>query len=280
MKTEEYNNIRTVLMTASKRKEGVKRERTANKYAHLLAEFIGIETLQKTPEEIIKKIEDLNLKISTKKLIYCAARRYLQQSNRLIEMKTLEIQKIYYTSQERQKWLTPSEVNSLLKKTKTKEENLLIKTMFMTGLRASAIIFLEKTQLKFDVNKIQIKAEKEGNKMKTDFDVTMPNKLKPELVQWCEKRNKKYVFNLEQEDGKSTEYLVQNFQKKIAEIGRRAKLKITPHYLRHTFGVMHYNWKKDILLTKEEMGQKSFEATKIYAKSVPAWEETSKKWLD
>jgi len=67
----------------------------------------------------------------------------------------------------------------------------------------------------------------------------------------------------------------------INTIGKEAGFsKMNPYFLRHTFGVMHYNAYNDILKTRDKMGQLNVSATEVYAVSDDVWKDKSRELLE
>ena len=161
------------------------------------------------------------------------------------------------------KFLSYEEVQKLIETAyKTKYVyGLLIKTLFITGIRVSEISNLKLEDLFLSENKIKVVQ----GKGKKDRMVLINEELKKELVTHLRNRKRGYVF----ESTHSKNFSKRRIQQIVQDAGKDANInkKVTPHILRHSMATYLLN--KGLRLDQVQLllGHTNPRTTEIYAKT-------------
>jgi len=154
-------------------------------------------------------------------------------------------------------FLTAGQVRQLYAACRGEREEIVIRTMIGSGLRAAEACVLQVRDLGLEGEKSQIDVRRgKGNKVRRVF---ISPGLRRRLLAWSQRiaGRKTLVFGMD----------YQRLYRLVRRVGERAGLNyLHPHVLRHTFGTILYDYKKDLLFVAEQMGHASVATTQIYAK--------------
>lgn len=138
---------------------------------------------------------------------------------------------------------------------------LLIKTLFITGIRVSEISNLKLEDLFLSENKIKV-VQGKGRK---DRMVLINDELKKELITHLGNRKRGYVF----ESTHSKNFSQRRIEQIVQDAGKEANInkKVTPHVLRHSMATYLLN--KGLRLDQVQLllGHTNPRTTEIYAKT-------------
>ena len=138
---------------------------------------------------------------------------------------------------------------------------IIIKTLFITGMRVSEISNLKIEDLFLSENKIKIVQ----GKGKKDRMVLMNEELRKELLMHLNNRKRGYVF----ESTHVKQFSKRRLQQILQETGLKAHIikKVTPHILRHSMATYLLN--KGLRLDQVQLllGHTNPRTTEIYAKT-------------
>lgn len=273
------NKIIETLKNDAGFERGLKRERTLKKYSQLLENHIGLKMLNGANyEQLYNILLNINLTISTKKLLYCALRKWYLLKGDYDIVKLLESRKPKFTSGRNIRFLTYEEVMKIFRSCGNDKDRLVYETFICCGLRCSILLALKPENIKN--SQIEILRDMQGNKAKQNFNISPPSRLMSRLNIYKEDK-KEYLFDFRQNDTITDERRIGLVDEFLAKISLMAQTTIiNSMYLRHTFGVIHYNTYKDILKTRDAMTQLSVSATEKYATSVREWEDKGKELLE
>lgn len=161
------------------------------------------------------------------------------------------------------KFLTYGEVQNLIKtgyQTKALY-GLIIKFLFVTGIRVSELVNLKLEDLFLEDNKIKIVQ----GKCKKDRIVLIDNSLKNEILLYLGNRKRGYLFK----SNRHSKFTSRTIQIIVNEIGIASKInkRVTPHILRHSFATYLLN--KGLRLDQVQLllGHTNPRTTEIYAKT-------------
>ncbi len=159
-----------------------------------------------------------------------------------------------------QDYLVKSEVKECLAVIGDEDLKMLFRFMVGTGVRSCEVrrVKIKDLSLKGDRSQVSILGKGRGKgKQRT---VTLPMPLRKRLRKYI-KGKQGYLFT--GRDGEQRSY--RSIYYHIKKIGRKAGFEwLHPHALRHTFGVILYNYKMDILYVRDQLGHASLETTQIY----------------
>ncbi len=161
------------------------------------------------------------------------------------------------------KFLTYNEVQKIIEtgyKTKA-TYGLVIKFLFITGVRVSELVNLQIEDLFLEDNKIKVVNGKGGK----DRIVLIDDSLKNELLLYLGSRKRGYLF----ESNRHTKFTSRTIQVIVNEVGLSANIgkRVTPHILRHSFATYLLN--KGLRLDQVQLllGHTNPRTTEIYAKT-------------
>lgn len=152
--------------------------------------------------------------------------------------------------------LSKEEVDAIIKAAETKKSELMIKTLYCTGLRVSELTNLKANDINLEKKEAIVKGK--GNKQRIIF---FTPKLYESLKDWIEKHPmNQYLFS---EDKPLT---TRNIQKILNKISIKLNLhkKITPHKLRHSFATHLLENGTDIRTIQALLGHENLNTTQIY----------------
>lgn len=158
------------------------------------------------------------------------------------------------------KFLSREEIVKILSVIRYKKHKLIILLLFGCGLRKSEIPNILLTDIRRDINLIQIRDAK-GRK---DRLVPLPDKvLKLMELYYKEEKPKQYLFE-GQSGGK---YSGESVYQVVKHAGEKAGLMrpISPHMLRHSYGTQQTEQGINTLTLQKIMGHRSSKTTEIYS---------------
>lgn len=158
------------------------------------------------------------------------------------------------------KFLSREEILKILLATRNKKHKLIILLLFGCGLRKSEIPNISLSDIRRDVNLIQIRDAK-GRK---DRLVPLPVKILSLMeLYYKEEKPKKYLFE-GQTGGK---YSAESVYQVVKHAGEKAGLMrpISPHMLRHSYGTQQTEQGINTLTLQKIMGHRSSKTTEIYS---------------
>jgi integrase len=174
--------------------------------------------------------------------------------------------KPYAYSMNHTKYLLPGEVEHLQglltreafrPTTTVVRDKLMLRLALSTGIRASELVSLEKTNLVHHTNSIFINALKNG----IDREMPLRAKMFAELAAYCETTQGHKIFDI------GYDCLI----KRVWSVYRPARKKF--HSLRHTFAIRLYMRTRDIHLVKTALGHSSMDTTMVYLNYIYQIEE-------
>ncbi len=175
-----------------------------------------------------------------------------------LKVKTLKIQRIIFTSDEKE--LSKEEYGRLLSAAKSKGNErlyLLMQTICSTGIRVSELKYITVEALKTRRANINMKGKLR--------QVMIPVQLSKTLLRYVKKENIKSGSIFVSKKGRPLDRSnIWSYMKKLCESARVAKEKVFPHNLRHLFARTFYSLQKDIVRLADILGHSSVNTTRIY----------------
>lgn len=172
-------------------------------------------------------------------------------------------------------FLTPEEFHQLLVACEDSRENALLMLMAGVGLRVSEASALRIEDLKLQDGYLYIRPEVgKGKKART---CVVPATVKEALQAYLQGKEEGYVFEGRQEGHISARQI----QRILDDIANRAKLqdiregeqrarrRITPHLLRHSFALWSLDKNIPVGDLQQQLGHSSLSTTGIYLKARP-----------
>ncbi len=162
--------------------------------------------------------------------------------------------------------LEPSEVSDCLaaiKATGDSELEMLFAFMVGSGARAGEVVRVRVDDLSLRGSRSQVRVLGKGRGKGKRRTITLSTGLRKRLRVYIRGKNGLLFTD---RAGQGLNY--KNIYYRVKKIGKMAGFPwLHPHALRHTFGCILYDYKKDILLVHDQLGHESLETTKIYAKT-------------
>ena len=153
--------------------------------------------------------------------------------------------------------LSVSEVKALIEAATHEKSQLIIKTLYSSGLRVSELIKLTPRDLNFEENSGWVRKGKGGKDRIFKIAETLANQIKRYLTK--NPRNK-YLFS---QDRQMSARNVQKIIKKTAEKAGIQK-KVTPHTMRHSFATHLLENGENLMVIQQLLGHENLETTRIY----------------
>ena len=142
-----------------------------------------------------------------------------------------------------------------------RRDAVLFKMMLRTGIRLSSALALEVDDLDFDAGEIRLRSAK-GNR---EDRVVMPEDVAELLRTHLGDKTTGVVFTNSTGKPLSPRHVQRGFQALVKRAG--ITRRVTPHSLRHSFGMAIYRRSKSLLLVKEAMRHRSILSTMAYARA-------------
>jgi len=147
----------------------------------------------------------------------------------------------------------------------TENSDLAMLFMFMvgSGVRSCEVVRVKVGDLSLRGRRSQVRVLGKGRGKGKWRTITLSTGLRKRLRAYIRGKSG-FLFTGRQGDGLN----YKNIYYRVKKIGKIAGFNwLHPHALRHTFGCILYDYKKDILLVHDQLGHESLETTKIYAKT-------------
>ncbi|WP_330205541.1 tyrosine-type recombinase/integrase [Cyanobacterium sp. Dongsha4] len=156
----------------------------------------------------------------------------------------------------RRKALPYDIISLLVNNAKCDRDKLIIKTLYLLGLRVSELIAIKWQDFSFINGKIELKVIGKGNKTR---HILVPNDLFSNLIE--KKTNDNYVFVSYQNDKLSR----QSVNKMLGKLSDKLGIKrINPHAFRHSHATHSLANGCDISLLMQSLGHSSLKITQQY----------------
>ena len=145
----------------------------------------------------------------------------------------------------------------MIESTANIKHKLIIKLLYSTGLRLSELLNLKRKDIDFDRNIINIKS----GKGKKDRITLISQDLRLDLLKYYSnyKFNTEYIL-----EGRKGKYTKKSVQKVLDNLGKKIKIKVTPHMLRHSFATHLLEQGTDIRIIQKLLGHSNLNTTEIY----------------
>lgn len=175
--------------------------------------------------------------------------------------------------------LSESDVHLMIRLTKKKRDRVILKTLYLTGMRVSELSGLKWRDLQEHGNAGQITIFGKGSKTRT---VRIPEQLWTELKELGGKRSglDNPVFVSRKKGERKGKHLSrQQIWQIVHDAADRAKIgkPVSPHWLRHSHASHALNRKCPLHLLRDTLGHSSIETTSRYLHSNP--EDSSSLYL-
>lgn len=172
-------------------------------------------------------------------------------------------------------FLSPEEFHQLLVACKNSRESALLMLMAGVGLRVSEVAALRIEDLKPQDGYLYVRPEiGKGRKPRT---CVLPNAVSESLLEYLQGRDKGCLFEGRQNGHISTRQ-IQRILDEIAERAglqdiregaQRARRRITPHLLRHSFALWSLDRNVPVGDLQQQLGHSSLTTTGIYLRARP-----------
>ena len=160
------------------------------------------------------------------------------------------------------KYLKPNELRALLEAPKYIRDVLILRLLYVTGMRVGELVNLQIRDMDFDEETITIqkaKRHKEGR------IVPIPDRTTIQMLrQYISKRDRRQPLFLSQKGGKLSTRQVERIVYKYARMAGIDEDKRHPHVLRHTHAVMALRSGIDLRTLQLNLGHSSINTTAIY----------------
>ena len=142
-----------------------------------------------------------------------------------------------------------------------RRDAVMFRTMLRTGIRLASALTLEMDDIDFDAGEIRLRAAK-GNRSDS---VVMPEDVAELLRTHLSDRTNGSVFTSSTGKPLSSRHVQRRFQSLIKKAG--ITRRVTPHSLRHSFGLEIYKRTGDLLVVQQAMRHRSIQSTLAYARA-------------
>jgi len=156
----------------------------------------------------------------------------------------------------RRKALAPDTISLLVENAKTPRDKLIIKTLYLLGLRVSELINIQWHDFKAVNGIVEVQIIGKGNKPRT---ILVPNDLYQSLLE--QKNHDKYVF-ISYQGNKLSRQSVNKMLTKITD--KLGIPSINPHAFRHSHATHSLKNGCDISLLMQSLGHSSLKITQQY----------------
>jgi integrase/recombinase XerD len=168
----------------------------------------------------------------------------------------VQVKNIAVKDEVRRKALPTDTISLLLNQAKTERDKLIIKTLYLLGLRVSELINIRWNDFQIINEKVELKVIGKGNKTR---HILVPNDLFKSLIE--QKSHDEYVF-ISYQNNKLSRQSVNKLLKTItAKLGINS---INPHAFRHSHATHSLANGCDISLLMQSLGHSSLKITQQY----------------
>jgi site-specific recombinase XerD len=157
------------------------------------------------------------------------------------------------------KVLNKNQILNLIESTENLKHKLIVEMLYSTGLRLQELINLKRKDIDFDNNTLFVKQ----GKGKKDRITIISENIKLDLLKYYSTYTFKtdYVF-----EGRSGRYSKKAVQAVLDLLGKKLKIKVHPHMLRHSFATHLLESGTDIRLIQKLLGHNELNTTQIYTR--------------
>ena len=142
-----------------------------------------------------------------------------------------------------------------------RRDAVLFRTMLRTGIRLRSALALEVDDVDFDAGEIRLRTAK-GNR---EDRVVMPQDVAELLRTHLGEKTTGSVFTSSTGKALSARHVQRRFQALVKRAG--IARQVTPHSLRHSFGMEIYQRTGDLLVVQQAMRHRSIQSTMAYARA-------------
>jgi len=277
--------IRVVLSTKSGFEKAVNRQRTLDQYSQLLETHIGQHMLDRAdPKELMAHLKNTNLAVGSQNILFYAMRKYyrLKGNTEVIKYLRDTLERPQVEVNRNMTFLSPEQVKTLFHHVKDVSRlRLMVALMLHTGIRVSIITQLRVADID-ESGRLFIRKVYIGNKAMMNFYTEyLPKNVMESLQEHIKgKKVEDYIFDFGLATGFKEQHAVKNIEVNVTKLGMKAGIpNLHPHILRHTFATAHYQAYKDLIRTRDALGQKSTSSTEIYARYDVKWQKQAKAFL-
>ena len=220
-------------------------------------EFIRKSGLNLNKDGVKSYLLSLNLSVNSMRLQYASISFFFKE----ILNKPYTFEEVPIKKRERKlpKVISKEKIKQMIESTDNIKHKLIIKLLYSTGLRLSELLNLKRKDIDFDRNIIHIKS----GKGKKDRITLISQYLRLDLLKYYSNYNFSTEYILEGRKGK---YTKKSVQKVLDNLGKKAKIKVTPHMLRHSFATHLLEQGTDIRIIQKLLGHSNLNTTEIYTK--------------
>lgn len=181
---------------------------------------------------------------------FCTKLGYLTSNVAII------VENVAVKDEVRRKAIAPDIITLLVENAPTQRDKLIIKTLYLLGLRVSELINIQWHDFKVVNGKVELNVIGKGNKPRT---VLVPNDLFNSLLE--QKNHDNYVF-ISYQGNKLARQSVNKMLKKITD--KLGIPSINPHAFRHSHATHSLKNGCDISLLMQSLGHSSLKITQQY----------------
>ena len=173
--------------------------------------------------------------------------------------KPFEIQDIPIMKKEKKlpKVISKEKIKQMLDECENLKHKLIIQFLYSSGIRLSELLNLKREDIDLDRNIINIRS----GKGKKDRITILSNSIKKDLLKYYSKQEfkTKYIF-----EGRKGKYSKKSVQKILERVGKKNKIRVHPHMLRHSFATHLLEQGTDIRHIQKLLGHSDISTTEIY----------------
>jgi len=233
---------------------------TIKSYSHNVGkflEFISKSRLNLDKEAVKCYFLTLDLSVNSMRLKYASLSFFFRE----ILKQPYNFEEVPIKKKEKglPKVISKEMIKKLIDSTENIKHKLIVKILYSSGLRLSELLNLKRKDIDFDRNTIHVKK----GKGKKDRITLISNDLKIDLLKYYSNYQFKTEYILEGRKGK---YTKKSVQKVLENLGKKNKIKVTPHMLRHSFATHLLEQGTDIRLIQKLLGHSNLNITEIYTK--------------
>jgi integrase/recombinase XerD len=155
------------------------------------------------------------------------------------------------------KHLTKNQVKALLRATTNIKHKIIISLLYSSGLRLQELVNLKRRDINHEHNIVTIRK----GKGKKDRITIIADSLKIDLLKYYST----YTFTTQYVvEGRKGKYTKKSVQEVVKKAGKKIKVNVTPHMLRHSFATHLLEQGVDIRHIQKLLGHANIETTQVY----------------
>lgn len=234
-------------------------------------EFISKSRLNLTKDNVKSYLLNLSLSVNSMRLQYASISFFFREI--LKQPFTLDEVPIKKKEKQLPKVISPRKIKEIIDSCENLKHRVIIKLLYSSGIRLQELIDLKRKDINFETNTIHVKK----GKGKKDRITIISENLKLDLLKYYSNYNfsTEYVF-----EGRNGKYTKKSVQKVLDALGKNAKIKLTPHMLRHSFATHLLESGTDIRHIQKLLGHSDISTTQIYTKVATSELQKIKSPLD